>query len=165
MAQDVVVSSKKSERILRLLVQWEKAVLPAQMMRSQIYSVMNYIIALSTRNLWEGTICNSFLNYHREDLHTLLELGGTGTLLLGEFRCDSGQKVVDNEMRVPLRDFSPYAVKACIIYITGGSDLCLFGTGQIALGLIEPFNRHTGVIFGATVWKEKLQNVHHHYRA
>lgn len=128
--------------------------LPKILALPQMFLVMDHIIALAIRNIWEGAMCDSLINYHREDLHTLLEQGGTGTLLLGEFSRDSGNKISFDEMRVPLLDFNHEAVKTCIIHISGGSDLGLYETEQIMLGLIEPFNPHADTIWAATVRNE-----------
>ena len=128
--------------------------LPKELTLPQLFSVMDHIIALAIRNIWESAMPDSLVNYDREDLHTMFERGGTATLLLGEFSRESGCKISFDEMSVTLLDFSPDTVKTCIIHITGGADLDLYETNQIVLGLIEPFNLHVDVIWAATVRKE-----------
>ena len=139
-----------------LILDFEKlgSALPKEMVFPHQYAVMDHILAVAVLNFWEGTKFNSFVAFTTDDLHYMLERGGIGTLLLGEFGPASGKKILPDEMRVPLLDFSYEAAKGCIIHITGGYDLGLFESDQIVTSLSELFNLHTDVIWAATVKKE-----------
>jgi cell division protein FtsZ len=140
-----------------IILEFEKlrAVLPRATVLPKHFSVMNYIIALAIRNIWESTDCESFVNFDREDLHYMLEHGITGTLLLGEFPLSEKQSWHSlSKILVPLMDFPVHEVKRSIIHITAGNDICLFETDQIAMMVSEPFDPHAEVIFGASIREE-----------
>jgi cell division protein FtsZ len=131
-----------------------KTILPKEMVLPLQFVVMDHIMALAIGNLWEGTKSNAFVSLRPDDLHTLLKRGGTGTLLLGEFNEKAGKRIALDDMREQLLDFPDTAVKACIIHITGGFDLGLFESDEIATGMSRPFSHYTDVIWSATVRKE-----------
>ena len=140
-----------------LILEFEKlrSVLPGEMVLPQLFSVMNHIIALSIRNIWECTYSVSFVNFECEDLHYMLEHGKTGTLLLGEFSLNEKQSSRTlSEIQVPLMDFPVHEVKGYIIHITAGNDICLYETDQLAMMVSEPFDLFTEVISGATIRNE-----------
>jgi cell division protein FtsZ len=153
-ARGIGVLCQTADTVLVLDFDKLGSILPRDMVLRQQYTVMDHIMALSILNLWEGSKFNSFITFTGEDLRALLRRGGTGTLLLGEFDQNAGKRIAPDEMRVPLLDFSDDAVRACIIHITGGYDLGLYDSEQIATGLSRPFGPHTDVIWGATVKKE-----------
>jgi cell division protein FtsZ len=146
--------SQAANTVLVLDFEKLKSVLPKEMVLPQQYAVMDHIMALSVLNFWEGTKFNAFFAFTLEDLHYMLERGGTGTLLLGEFDEDAGKRISLDEMRVPLLDFTHEAAKGGIIHITGGYDLGLFESDQIVTGMSMVFNPHADVIWSATVRKE-----------
>jgi cell division protein FtsZ len=140
-----------------LILEFEKlrSVLPGAMVLPQLFSVMNHIIALTLRNIWECTYSTSFVNFECEDLHSMLEHGKTGTLLLGEFPLNEKQSSCTlSEIQVPLMDFPVHEVKRYIIHITAGNDICLYETDQLAMMVSEPFDLSTEVISGATIRNE-----------
>ena len=140
-----------------LILEFEKlrSVLPGEMVLPQLFSVMNHIIALSIRNIWECTYSASFVNFECEDLHYMLEHGKTGTLLLGEFPLNEKQSCRTlSEIQVSLMDFPVHEVKGYIIHITAGNDICLYETDQLAMMVSEPFDLSTEVISGATIRNE-----------
>jgi cell division protein FtsZ len=87
----IIELGKAAHTIIILEFEKLKAVLPKVMVLPQQFSVMNHIIALSIRNIWECTYSASFVNFECEDLHYMLEHGKTGTLLLGEFPLNEKQ--------------------------------------------------------------------------
>ena len=132
-----------------------KSILPAGLVLPQHYAVMDHIIALAVRNIRESTYCASYQNFDRKDLHYMLERGGSGTLLLGEFnRFDKEDRRSLAEIQVPLMDFPVYRVKGCILHITAGDDIDTYDSEQLALALCRQFDPHADVIWGTTLRKE-----------
>ncbi|MCX6690751.1 MAG: hypothetical protein NTW33_01545 [Methanoregula sp.] len=140
-----------------LIVEFEqlRSILPAGLMLQQHYPVMDHIIALTLRNIWERTYCESFEIFDRKDLRYMLERGGTGTLLLGEFdRFDKNDGRSLAEIQIPLMDILVHDVKGCILHITAGNDIDLFDTEQMATAMSRPFDQHADVIWGTTLRQE-----------
>jgi cell division protein FtsZ len=132
-----------------------RSILPAGMVLPQHYVVMDHIIALAVRNIRESTYCASYQNFDRKDLHYMLERGGTGTLLLGEFdRFDKEDGRSLTEIQVPLMDFPANRVKGCILHITAGDDIDTYDSEQLALALCRQFDPHADMIWGTTLRKE-----------
>lgn len=140
-----------------LIVEFEqlRSILPTGLVFQQHYPVMDHIIALAIRNLWESTYCESFENFDPKDLHYMLERGGSGTLLLGEFdRFDKEDGRSLAEIHVPLMDFPTHHVKGCILHITAGDDIDTYDSEQLALALCRQFDQHADVIWGTTLIQE-----------
>jgi cell division protein FtsZ len=151
----IIELGKAAQTVLILEFEKMRSVLPAAMVLPQLFSVMNHIIALSIRNLWECTYSASFVNFECDDLHYMLEHGKIGTLLLGEFPLNEKKNCRTlSEIQVPIMDFPIHEVKGCIIHITAGNDICLFETDQLAMMVSEPFDLHTEVIYGTTIRNE-----------
>lgn len=140
-----------------LILEFEqlRSILPAGLALLQHYAVMDHIIALAVRNIRESTYCASYQNFDRKDLHYILERGGTGTLLLGEFdrfNKEDGRSLA--EIQAPLMDFPAHRVKGCILHITAGDDIDTYDSEQLALALSRPFDPHADVIWGTTLRQE-----------
>ncbi len=132
-----------------------RSILPAGLVLPQHYAVMDHIIAIAVWNLRESTYCTSYQNFDFKDLHYILERGGSGTLLLGEFdrfNKEDGRSLA--EIQVPLMDFPAHRVKGCILHITAGDDIDTYDSEQLALALCRQFDPHADVIWATTLRQE-----------
>ena len=153
--QGITKLSQVAHTVLILEFERLRAILPVGLAMPQHYAIMDHVIALVVRNIRESTYCASYQNFDRKDLHYMLERGGTGTLLLGEFdRFDKEDGRSLAEIQIPLMDFPAHRVKGCILHITAGDDIDTYDSEQLALALCRQFDPHADVIWGTTLRQE-----------
>ncbi len=120
----------------------------------QALNVMDHLIADTIKGIAESITQPSLINIDYADVKSIAELGGIGTLLVGEAKGnDKALKVVTSLLSNPLMDIDIKGAKGCLLHIIGGPDLTLEETNEIAKGLTKEMDPDANVIWGARIRK------------
>jgi len=97
----------------------------------------------------------SLINLDYADVRTVMNSGGVAAMLVGESKSqDKAREVVREAFNHPLLDVDCRGAKGALIHITGGPDLTLKESEEIANALTFELDQHANVIWGARVQKE-----------
>ncbi len=117
-------------------------------------SVMDHLIADTIKGISESITQPSLINIDYADVKAIAELGGVGTLLVGEAKGrDKAQKVVKSLLSNPLMNIDIKGGKGCLLHIIGGPDLTLEEANDIAEEFTKELDPNANVIWGARIRK------------
>lgn len=118
----------------------------------QAFSVMDQLIAETVKGLAETITQPSLINLDYADVKTIMECGGVAVMLIGETKDQnkSGQ-VVKEALNHPLLEVDYEGATGCLVHITGGSDLTLKESEQIAEELTYELDSDSNMIWGARI--------------
>ena len=121
----------------------------------QAFSVMDQLIAETVKGIAETITQPSLINLDYADVRTVMNSGGVAAMLVGESKSqDKARDVVREAFNHPLLDVDCRGAKGALIHITGGPDLTLKESEEIANALTFELDQHANVIWGARVQKE-----------
>jgi cell division protein FtsZ len=120
----------------------------------QALIVMDHLIADTIKGISESITQPSLINIDYADVKAIAELGGVGTLLVGEAKGrDKAQKVVKSLLSNPLMNIDIKGGKGCLLHIIGGPDLTLEEANEIAEEFTKELDSNANVIWGARIRK------------
>ncbi|MEM2924460.1 MAG: cell division protein FtsZ [Methanocellales archaeon] len=120
----------------------------------QALNVMDHLIADTIKGISESITQPSLINIDYADVKAIAELGGVGTLLVGEANGrDKVQKVVKSLLSNPLMNIDIKGGKGCLLHIIGGPDLTLEEANEIAEEFTKELDPNANVIWGARIRK------------
>lgn len=120
----------------------------------QALNVMDHLIADTIKGISESITQPSLINIDYADVKAIAELGGVGTLLVGEAKGrDKAQKVVESLLSNPLMNIDIKGGKGCLLHIIGGPDLTLEEANDIAEEFTRELDPNANVIWGARIRK------------
>ncbi|MEM2933500.1 MAG: cell division protein FtsZ [Halobacteria archaeon] len=120
----------------------------------QALNVMDHLIADTIKGISESITQPSLINIDYADVKAIAELGGVGTLLVGEAKGrDKAQKVVKSLLSNPLMNIDIKGGKGCLLHIIGGPDLTLEEANDIAEEFTRELDPNANVIWGARIRK------------
>jgi len=91
----------------------------------------------------------SLINLDFADLKSVMNAGGTATILYGESSTMDPETIIHNTLNNPMYHVNYKKVTGALIHITSGSNLTLKNTELIANGITKEINKKVEVIIGA----------------
>ena len=91
----------------------------------------------------------SLINLDFADLKSVMNTGGTATILYGEASTMDPETIIYNTINNPMYHVNFKKVTGALIHITSGSNLTLKNTELIANGITKEINKKVEVIIGA----------------
>ncbi len=118
----------------------------------QALNVMDHLIADTIKGISESITQPSLINIDYADVKSIAELGGVGTLLVGEAKGrDKAKSVVKSLLSNPLMDIDIKGAKGCLLHVIGGPDLTLREANEISEELTRELDINANVIWGARI--------------
>lgn len=118
----------------------------------QAFSVMDQLIADTTRGISETITQPSLINLDYADVRTVMSRGGVAVMIVGESNNrDRGQDVVQRALNNPLLDVDYRGATGALVHITGGPDMTLRDAEEIASSITYDLDPHADVIWGARI--------------
>ena len=118
----------------------------------QAFSVMDQLIADTTKGISETITQPSLINLDYADVRTVMSRGGVAVMIVGESNNrDRGQDVVQRALNNPLLDVDYRGATGALVHITGGPDMTLRDAEEIASSLTYDLDPHADVIWGARI--------------
>src|SRR5665648_342257 len=118
----------------------------------QAFSVMDQLIADTTKGISETITQPSLINLDYADVRTVMSRGGLAVMIVGESNNrDRGQDVVKKALNNPLLDVDYRGATGALVHITGGPDMTLRDAEDIASSITYDLDPHADVIWGARV--------------
>ncbi len=119
---------------------------------SQAFSVMDQLIADTTKGISETITQPSLINLDYADVRTVMSRGGVAVMIVGESNNrDRGQDVVQKALKNPLLDVDYRGATGALVHITGGPDMTLSEAEEIASSITYDLDPHADVIWGARI--------------
>ncbi|OKY79036.1 MAG: Cell division GTPase FtsZ family [Candidatus Methanohalarchaeum thermophilum] len=118
----------------------------------QAFSVMDQLIAETVKGLSETITQPSLINLDYADVKAIMSCGGVAVMLIGETSDQNKSgSVVREALNHPLLDVDYEGATGCLVHITGGSDLTLKESENIAKELTYDLSSDSNVIWGARI--------------
>jgi cell division protein FtsZ len=117
----------------------------------QAFSVMDQLISETVKGLSETITQPSLINLDYADVKTIMGCGGVAVMLYGESEAQDSNKVVKEALNHPLLDVDYKGATGALVHMTGGPDLTLRDSENIAQGLTMELESNANVIWGARI--------------
>src|SRR5665648_426125 len=118
----------------------------------QAFSVMDQLIADTTKGISETITQPSLINLDYADVRTVMSRGGVAVMIVGESNNrDRGQDVVQRALNNPLLDVDYRGATGALVHITGGPDMTLRDAEEIASSITYDLDPQADVIWGARI--------------
>lgn len=118
----------------------------------QAFSVMDQLIADTTKGISETITQPSLINLDYADVRTVMSRGGVAVMIVGESNNrDRGQDVVQKALNNPLLDVDYRGATGALVHITGGPDMTLRDAEEVASALTYDLDNNADVIWGARI--------------
>jgi cell division protein FtsZ len=122
---------------------------------AQSFSVMDQLIGETIKGITETITEPSLINIDYADVRAIMSKGGVATMLVGESKQQNkAESVVKECLSNPMLDIDYRGATGALIHITGGSDLTLIETEEIAASLTHELDPSADVIWGARIQRE-----------
>jgi len=119
---------------------------------AQSFSVMDQLIGETIKGITETITEPSLINIDYADVRAIMSKGGVATMLVGESKQQNkAESVVKECLSNPMLDIDYRGATGALIHITGGSDLTLIETEEIASSLTHELDPSADVIWGARI--------------
>ncbi len=119
---------------------------------AQSFSVMDQLIGETVKGITETITEPSLINIDYADVKAIMSKGGVATMLVGESKQQNkAESVVKECLSNPMLDIDYRGATGSLIHITGGSDLTLIESEEIASSLTYELDAHADVIWGARI--------------
>ena len=119
---------------------------------AQSFSVMDQLIGETVKGITETITEPSLINIDYADVRAIMSKGGVATMLVGESKQQNkAESVVRECLSNPMLDIDYRGATGALIHITGGSDLTLIESEEIASSLTYELDSHADVIWGARI--------------
>ncbi len=119
---------------------------------AQSFSVMDQLIGETVKGITETITEPSLINIDYADVRAIMSKGGVATMLVGESKQQNkAESVVRECLSNPMLDIDYRGATGALIHITGGSDLTLIESEEIASSLTYELDPHADVIWGARI--------------
>ncbi len=119
---------------------------------AQSFSVMDQLIGETVKGITETITEPSLINIDYADVRAIMSKGGVATMLVGESKQQNkAESVVRECLSNPMLDIDYRGATGALIHITGGSDLTLIESEEIASSLTYELDAHADVIWGARI--------------
>lgn len=119
---------------------------------AQSFSVMDQLIGETVKGITETITEPSLINIDYADVRAIMSKGGVATMLVGESKQQNkSESVVRECLSNPMLDIDYRGATGALIHITGGSDLTLIESEEIASSLTFELDPHADVIWGARI--------------
>jgi cell division protein FtsZ len=116
---------------------------------STAFGMIDQLIAEIIVGVTETITEPSLINLDFADLKSVMNSGGTATILYGESSSMDPETIIQNTLNNPLYNVNLKKVTGALIHITSGSNLTLKSTEVIANGITKDLNKKVEVIIGA----------------
>jgi cell division protein FtsZ len=113
------------------------------------FGMIDQLIAEIIIGLTETITEPSLINLDFADLKSVMNAGGTATILYGESSSMDPETIIQNTLNNPLYNVNLKQVNGALIHITSGNNLTLKSTEVIANGITKDLNKKVEVIIGA----------------
>ncbi len=117
----------------------------------QAFSVMDQLISETVKGLSETITQPSLINLDYADVKTIMGCGGVAVMLYGESKAQDSNKVIKEALNHPLLDVDYKGATGALVHMTGGPDLTLRSSENIAQGLTMELESNANVIWGARI--------------
>ena len=121
------------------------------------FNMIDQLIAEIIMGVTETITEPSLINLDFADLKSVMNAGGTATILYGESSSMDPESIVQNTLNNPLYKVDLKKVTGALIHITSGNNLTLKSTEIIANGITKDLNKKVEVIIGARL-DPRVQN-------
>jgi cell division protein FtsZ len=119
---------------------------------AQSFSVMDQLIGETIKGITLTITEPSLINIDYADVRATMSKGGVATMLVGESKQQNkAESVVKECLSNPMLDIDYRGATGALIHITGGSDLTLIETEEIAASLTYELDPSAEVILGARI--------------
>jgi len=119
---------------------------------AQSFSVMDQLIGETIKGITETITEPSLINIDYADVRAIMSKGGVATMLVGESKQQNkAESVVKECLSNPMLDIDYRGATGALIHVTGGSDLTLIETEEIAASLTHELDPSADVIWGARI--------------
>ncbi len=119
---------------------------------AQSFSVMDQLIGETVKGITETITEPSLINIDYADVKAIMSKGGVATMLVGESKQQNkSESVVKECLSNPMLDIDYRGATGSLIHITGGSDLTLIESEEIATSLTYELDPNADVIWGARI--------------
>ena len=119
---------------------------------AQSFSVMDQLIGETIKGITETITEPSLINIDYADVRAIMSKGGVATMLVGESKQQNkAESVVKECLSNPMLDIDYRGATGALIHVTGGSDLTLIETEEIAASLTHELDPGADVIWGARI--------------
>jgi cell division protein FtsZ len=113
---------------------------------------MDQLIGETVKGITETITEPSLINIDYADVRAIMSKGGVATMLVGESKQQNkAESVVRECLSNPMLDIDYRGATGALIHITGGSDLTLIESEEIASSLTYELDAHADVIWGARI--------------
>jgi cell division protein FtsZ len=116
---------------------------------STAFSMIDKLIAEIIIGVTETITEPSLINLDFADLKSVMNAGGTATILYGESSSMDPETIIHNTVNNPMYKINLKEVTGALIHITSGKNLTLKNTELIANGITKEINKKVEVIIGA----------------
>lgn len=116
---------------------------------STAFGMIDKLIAEIIIGVTETITEPSLINLDFADLKSVMNAGGTATILYGESSTMDPETIIHNTLNNPMYHVNYKKVTGALIHITSGSNLTLKNTELIANGITKEINKKVEVIIGA----------------
>jgi cell division protein FtsZ len=118
----------------------------------QAFSVIDQIIAEIILGITETLTRPSLINLDYADVRTIMRTGGPSIIIVGEGRIKNGpEKIVQSALKNPLLEVDCRGAKACLLHLTGGTDMTLKEAAAVTGSLTRELDLRANVIWGARI--------------
>jgi len=117
----------------------------------QAFSVMDELIAETVKGISETVTQPSLINLDYADVKNIMGCGGVAVMLYGESKAQDSNQVVQEALNHPLLDVDYKGATGALVHMTGGPDLTLRASENIAQGLTMELESEANVIWGARI--------------
>jgi cell division protein FtsZ len=124
---------------------------------SSAFGMIDRLIAEIIIGVTETITEPSLINLDFADLKSVMNSGGTATILYGESTGMDPDTIIQNTINNPLYHVNFKNVTGALIHITSGNNLTLKSTELIANGITKEINKKVEVIIGARL-DPRLEN-------
>jgi cell division protein FtsZ len=120
---------------------------------TEAFSLADEVLATMVKGITETISLPSLINLDYADIRTILSSGGVAIVGIGEGDDPHNriEEAIEDALNSPLLEFDISGAKAALIHITGGNDLTLIETTQVANLVTERMDPKSTVIWGARV--------------
>jgi cell division protein FtsZ len=116
---------------------------------STAFGMIDKLIAEIIVGVTETITEPSLINLDFADLKSVMNSGGTATILYGESSTMDPETIIHNTLNNPMYNVNFKRVTGALIHITSGANLTLKNTEIIANGITKEINKKVEVIIGA----------------
>ncbi len=119
----------------------------------EAFSLADEVLATMVKGITETISLPSLINLDYADVRSILTSGGVAIVGIGE-GIDPQNRVeeaINDALNSPLLEFDISGSKAAMIHITGGKDLSLIETTEVAKSITKRMDANSQVIWGARV--------------